>query len=263
MTAGEIISRVSNDLGFTQSGKISNPTAKLLARLGECVMAVHDSFLADFVEIPVATVAGQGEYDLGAGVDKIRRVQWPGDWINDVPSLSASHSLPSDITGEVLAGRLDGLYYVQPFQLSKWQQHATQYGGIGTYPVMYSYWMNENHHMIFAVAAKEKVTAGLTITVDAYLSKDAIYGWDDVLPLEDHYKRLLQTLLAQAGAQFAQGELSSHSDYQGAEYYRQKENDFRVQEKFARQRLLLDHHPNTNKGEVAKVDTPWFPTPTD
>lgn len=262
MKAKEIISRVENDLGFTGTTRLANPKAKLQSRIGECVMQIHDSFLAGYVPKEVKTVAGQGEYDLGAGVDKIKSIVWPGDWVSDVPSLTASHSVPSDITGELV--RTDGgLYYAEPSRLRSWQTNATQYGGIGTYPMMYAHWINDKQHFIFAIADKNIVTAGETILLELYLSQDAAYGWDDDLPLEDHYKTLMQILLAQKGCEWAQGEFLQLGDVQMQSVYRGRESDYREKEKQERARLRADHNPTKNKSVVHRVDTPWYPNPSN
>lgn len=262
MLASDIVSWVSNTLGFTLGAKVTNPTGVLLARLPRCVLQIHDEQHAGYTPKTLTTLAGVGEYVLGTGYDSVRSRVWPGDWYNIIPSLTGSHSGGSDITAENITSYPGPRYTSYP-ELRDFQARMTEYGSTLEYPVLWSTYLNESNELVLVLAPSESITAGLTINIDLNISSSAPLQYDSVIPLEAHYEHLLRLMLASEGAAYAQGELLSHSDFAGAREYERLAEKYHVLANTERSRLERSHNPVTQQAEVSKLHTPWFPAVYD
>lgn len=258
MNASDIVSWVNNTLGLTLGTKVTNPTGVLLARLPRCVLRIQDEQHAGYSPKTVATLAGVGEYVLGAGYDSVRSRVWPGDWYNITPSLTGSHSAGSDITGENILS-YPGPQYASITNLRDFQARMTEYGSAMEYPVLWSTYVNHENELVLAVAPKEAVTAGLTISIELNISRNAPLQYDSIIPLEDHYEHLLRLMLAAEGASYAQGELLAKTDYVGAREYERLAAQYHNAAEGERARLERSHNPITQQAEISKLHTPWLP----
>lgn len=255
MQAGEYISYAMNNLGLSETKDVQPQV--LYERLRWVVRALQDAQIHVEERVNIATVAGQAAYAINKRYEQIMGVIWPVRYLEIVPSLTGSHSVPSDITGDIGPGP-SGPRWVTRNELESHQQYATAAGGIGTVPYIWTHY-REGGETVLMLAPVANVQSGETIIVRMSLAEAVSYSPNTDLNVEERYDPVLRYRMCEQAAEYAAGLFLRRAQPGMAQQYRTEANRYRNLADEELRTVKQTHRSGFTHAEVKKVDTPSLP----